>query len=316
MPEISVLMSVYNGKEFINEAIDSILNQTYSDFELRLFDLKTNIGVGSALKYGLTKVQGRYLAKADADDINHLQRFKKQKKVLDDNREIALVKTLIDYFPHDEITGLSPRYLSMKNIKEKQLNSIITSEQIKKTLYWWCCIPHNSYMARAEIIKQVGYEEVRMGEDYKLFYGLNRLGYKMTTIEEKLVKFRVRNTSITGSEQDQGDYVNTIYNMKKEEIDKLFKNKKDIYIWGTGNLGQKLFNLLQKEGFEIKGFIDRYKERQGIVLCEKSVYSPEYLNECKNSVKVIIAAQPAREEIANYLDGLGFVDREDYFVFA
>lgn len=102
IPEISVLMSVYNGEKYIQEAIDSILNQTYSDFELiiindgstdqtreiiesyqderiKLFNFKKNKGVGAVLKFGLTQVNGRYIAKADADDINHPERLLKQK---------------------------------------------------------------------------------------------------------------------------------------------------------------------------------------------------------------------------------------------
>ena len=121
MPEISVLMSVYNGEKYIQEAINSILNQTYQNFELIivndgsvdktreiieaykeprivLFNLEENRGVGSALQFGLQKTQGKYIAKADADDIFHPTRLEKQKKFLDDNPDIALVEALLSTF--------------------------------------------------------------------------------------------------------------------------------------------------------------------------------------------------------------------------
>ena len=83
MPEITALMSVYNGEEFVAETIESVLTQTYSNFEfiivndgstdstrkslkalvtkgIRLFNLTRNQGVGPALQFGLSKVQGVY----------------------------------------------------------------------------------------------------------------------------------------------------------------------------------------------------------------------------------------------------------------
>ena len=102
MPEITALMSVYNGEEFIAETIESILNQTYPDFEfvivndgstdrtkeiiesfkddrIKLFNLDGNRGVGPALNYGLSKVKNKYVVKVDADDISVPTRFEEQK---------------------------------------------------------------------------------------------------------------------------------------------------------------------------------------------------------------------------------------------
>lgn len=338
MPKISVLMSVYNGEEFIAESIQSILNQTFKDFELiivddgstdntvdiiksfddpriKLFTLKENVGVGAALNYGLRKVTGKYIAKVDSDDINHPTRLLKQKEYLDKHKDIDLVKTLIEYFPHNEKVAQSVRYKNMKNIKEKQLNQIVSPEEINKKLYWWCCIPHNSIMARAEVIKRVGYSNVRLGEDYELFYKLNKLGYKMDTIKEILVKFRVRDTSITGSMEYQQEYINLIYNMKKSELESFLEESQKIYIWGTGNLGKYVFNELSQRGYKIEGFIDGIPEKQGKILYDKKVYSPGILR-VKQKNKVIVCAQPAREKIVSYLEKLGYEGIKNYFVYA
>ncbi|OCL27616.1 hypothetical protein U472_03430 [Orenia metallireducens] len=339
MPEISVLMSVYNGEEFIEESIKSVLNQTFSDFEfiiiddcstdntveiiqsfidnrIKLYTLDKNVGVGAALKFGLAKTSGIYIAKADSDDINHPTRFIKQKNFLDNHLDIDMVKTLIEYFPHDEEVKNTARYLSMKNIKEEQLNQVKTPEQISKMLYWWCCIPHNSIMVRSSVIKKIGYGDIRLGEDYKLFYELNKLGHKIDTIEEKLVKFRVRASSITATMAHQKEYIDLIYHMKKNELDKFLKNSDSLYIWGTGNLGKLVFEKLKEKGYEVSGFIDGIPEKQGNILYDMRIFSPDILKESNKNIKVIVCAQPARLKIANFLENLKYKDLKDFFVYA
>lgn len=341
MPEISVLMSVYNGKEFIRESVESILNQTYSDFEfiivddgstdntveiiksyndsrIKLYVLEENVGVGAALQYGLTKVSEKYLAKADADDIYLPTRFEKQKKFLDKNTDIDLVKTLIEYFPDNEDVKKSSRYIYMKNTKEKQLNIIRSSEQIKKRLYWWCCIPHTSIMAKAKAVKKICYQNLKLGEDYNLFYKMNKKGYKMATLKENLVKVRVRDSSITGIKSHQKSYVHMIFDMKRAEWEKLIKkDDRGLFIWGTGNLGRYVYNLLQMNNYKIDGFIDGLTKNQGLMLYEKMVNSPDYfLKQDSEKNKVIVCSQPAREEIVSVLEENHYEDLKDFIVFA
>lgn len=339
MSAVSVLMSSFNSADFIHDSIDSILNQTYSDFELiivddastdstlniingyndpriKLYPLKKNVGVGAALSFGLDKVQGKYVAKADSDDINMPERFEKQLAFLTANPEVALCKTLIEYFPHNKEVEASPRYGSMKKIKEKQLNRIVTPEQIRKALYWWCCVPHNSILVRKETICAVGYRKFRLGEDYYLFYDLNKIGYKMSTVEEVLVSFRVRSNSITGSGKYIEAYITTLFNMKKDELDRYLNNKGYLYIWGTGNLGKNIYQLLKKKNHEVAGFIDTNEKLWGESIMGLTVMSPAQWLSLSEEKKVIVAAQPVREKVVSFLEENGFVDQKNFFVFA
>ncbi len=339
MPELSVLMSTYNSKKYVKDSIESVLNQTYSDFEfiivndgstdntekvirtyqdsrIKLYNLNENIGVGSALKYGLEQVTGKYVIKMDSDDISYSTRFEKQKIFLDNHPEIALVKCLVEYFPHDLKTEQSPRYRYMKSAKEKCLNDITTPEQISKTLYWWSCIPHDAIAVRTGIIKEIGYREVRMGEDYSLFYNINKRGYKMDTVNEVLLKIRVIDTSICGAEQDQAEFTRILFEIKRDELINFIKDK-SVYIWGTGGLGENLVAVLENNGYNVAGFIDRDEKKHGTSIFGKPIFSPSYIRESNGAVtKIIIAAQPARYEIAHYLDQIGYQDTVDYFVFA
>ena len=92
IPKVTVLMSVYNGEKYIRDAVDSILNQTFQDFEFLIIDdastdntnkilyayndkriqrikNKKNIGLTKSLNIGLMAANGNYIARIDADDI-------------------------------------------------------------------------------------------------------------------------------------------------------------------------------------------------------------------------------------------------------
>ncbi|PSO83704.1 MAG: hypothetical protein BRC41_11810, partial [Cyanobacteria bacterium QH_9_48_43] len=101
--KISVVMPVYNGANYIREAVESILNQTFTDFEfividdcstdrsweiltkyanqdqrVKLFKNEENLGVTKSLNKGLKLAQGDYIARQDADDVSLPERFEKQ----------------------------------------------------------------------------------------------------------------------------------------------------------------------------------------------------------------------------------------------
>lgn len=301
MPEISVLMSVYNGEEFITSSIESILKQTYEDFELiivndgstdhtleilqnykdtriKLFSFKKNQGVGAALKFGLSKAKGRYLAKADSDDINHSERLAKQKAFLDANTDIALVKAFIEYFPHNEEVATSQRYHYYKSVMEKEKNSIVSPDQIHEKLYWYCCVPHTTIMSRIEPIKEIGYADMRIWEDYNLFYQMNKKGYRMGTVEEVLVKMRLSTSSVT-ARTDSFDFAKVMFNIKKEEIISLFSINTSVYIWGSGSMGSNIAQIFLENGLSFNGFIDSNPIKQGTSFKEKTIYSPVFLND-------------------------------------
>lgn len=116
MPSVSVLLAVYNDERFLAEAIESILTQTYTDFELividdgsvdgtaeiireyagrderiRFFQLAENRGQSAALNRGLAEARGDYVAKMDSDDISLPRRLEIQVDFLQSNPEIGVV---------------------------------------------------------------------------------------------------------------------------------------------------------------------------------------------------------------------------------
>jgi glycosyltransferase involved in cell wall biosynthesis len=114
-PKISVVMSVYNGDGYIRPAIESILNQTFKDFEFIIIDdgstdstndiiscyddrriiliEQENRGLSPSLNTGIRIASGEYIARMDADDISHIERFEKQIQFMDSNPEYVMVGT-------------------------------------------------------------------------------------------------------------------------------------------------------------------------------------------------------------------------------
>lgn len=126
IPRVSVLLSVYNGELFLREAIESILNQAFTDFEFIIIDdsssdnsreiiesykderivLLVNVsnqGLASSLNTGIIKAQGEYIARMDADDISLRERLEKQVAFMDKHREIGLCGSWIKYFGEENL---------------------------------------------------------------------------------------------------------------------------------------------------------------------------------------------------------------------
>lgn len=215
-PKISVLMPVYNAEKFLNESIDSILNQTYKDFEfliindastdnskeiilsykdprIRYFENKKNLGVAKTLNRGLRLAKGKYVARMDADDIASLQRLQLQHEIL--NQQENKLAVVASYY--DIIDENGNHLYAQKNAS--------TPEEIYYTLYFNNCLGHPTVMINKKIIKAFnGYNEQQEAEDYDLWLRLASR-YKFRKIKKSLLKLRIHPKSRIGS---FGNYIN------------------------------------------------------------------------------------------------------------
>ena len=118
-PLVSVVMSGYNGEKYIKETIDSILNQTYTNFEFIIWDdgstdgsraiiesfkddriryfYHENTGLGMALRLACKQAKGKYIARMDADDISLPERFEREVRYLESHPECVLVSSAVEY---------------------------------------------------------------------------------------------------------------------------------------------------------------------------------------------------------------------------
>lgn len=233
MPKISVIMGVYNTtkKEILKKSINSILNQTYKDFEFIICDdgstdntLKViqeicknedrviiiknekNRGLAYTLNKCLGIANGEYIARMDADDESMPTRFEKQVEILEKNSDIDVVNCNINVFDDEGIYG------------ERIYNENIT----KKDFLLSNPIVHPAVMIRKKAYELVkNYRDIDItyrNEDYDLFMRMQIKNIKMYTIQEKLFNFREDKNSY---ERRKYRYRINEYKIKVENFKKL-----------------------------------------------------------------------------------------------
>lgn len=199
-PTVSVLMPVYNtDPTHLRAAIESILNQTYTDFELIILndspdnrelekivksyddprilyaDNEMNLGIANSRNKLIDMARGKYLAIMDHDDVSYPNRFEKQVKYLNENPFVGVVSSNVEYFPKYRVTKF-PRF----NI------------DIKRCLMIENVVPHTAMMIRKSILDDTGirYEnQYTPAEDYMLVVRLaeHTMFY---VFRDPLVKYR------------------------------------------------------------------------------------------------------------------------------
>lgn len=216
-PKISVLMSVHNGEVYLEEAIKSILDQTYADFEfilindastdstkdiirsfedqrIILIDNETNLGLTPSLNKGLLEARGEYIARMDADDVSHLDRLEKQFAFMELNKDVWVVGSNINIINDKGDVTQSNVYPE-------------TYDQILGTIFFKNSIVHSSaFFRREKIIEIGGYnKEYRKSQDYELWLQVIVNGGKLHNLQEILVDYRVHAESITQSSETSSE---------------------------------------------------------------------------------------------------------------
>ena len=207
MPKVTVIIPAYNAEKYICEAIDSVLGQTFRDFELivlndcsrdgtedlilgyddpRLVYVKNqqNMGVAATLNRGLALAKGEYVARMDADDISLPQRLEKQVQYLDAHPEVAVLGTDVETF--DENGPLHTGW------------SATDPKQMKVDLLFSCGLAHPSVMMCRNVVTELGgYDSAFEGlEDYHLWFRVSQ-EHGVTTLPDLLFRYRVHSAQVT-----------------------------------------------------------------------------------------------------------------------
>jgi len=203
MPRISVIMGVYNGELYLKSAIDSILKQTFEDFELIICDdgssdqsieiikkymlqdkrikliINTeNLGLAASLNKCLWEAQGEFIARMDSDDISVPNRFQKQISYLDHHKEISILGGGAKLFDENGVYGSKNNIVEYNNINVFKNNYFI----------------HPTVIIRKDALLDVkGYtvaEFTYRTEDYDLWCKLCEKGYQGRNLNDYLLYYR------------------------------------------------------------------------------------------------------------------------------
>jgi glycosyltransferase involved in cell wall biosynthesis len=210
-PLVSVIMPVYNAEKFLKQAIDSILEQTYTNFELIAINdgssdgsekilneyakqdkrLKVisqkNQGIVGTLNRGIGEAKGEYIARMDGDDVSFPRRFEQQVAVLLEQKNIVLVAGGF------EIIDEENEFLYREVIPAH-------NRDLKRSMLLRNPIAHGSVMFRKSAIDTVGGYSNSFGptEDFELWSRLSLVG-DFVALENTIFRWRVNSTGITSN---------------------------------------------------------------------------------------------------------------------
>lgn len=202
---VSVVLPVYNAVEFIGESIQSILDQTYSNFELIIIDdgstdgsdllckkyatldqrvrylSQSNMGIVTALNIGIDNAKGQLLCRMDADDISLSDRIEKQVLEFVRRKNLVLLGSQVLFTDFHRVSTLSNYPLNDKDCRERMVLGP--------------CFAHPSVMIRMSIVNKYNIrytDEYLYAEDYYMWVVLSSYG-EVSNLNEVLLKYRVHN---------------------------------------------------------------------------------------------------------------------------
>ena len=261
---ISVIMAVYNAENCVRSAVDSILNQTYEDFEfiiindcstdntldilksysdkrIKIINNERNLGQTKSLNIGIREAKGEYMARMDADDFAFPAKLERQLNYITKHPEYVAV-------------GTSAHKVYARSGKREMFRGATAPSEVLMRLVYATPLLHVSVMMHKDTILQVGGYDERflICADYVLWSNLIRKGYKITSLPDVLMRFKVNEESYSMKNKERTIFeycqslmenINYLTNLKASYLDvrKLFS----MFIVDTGELTDEEFEESQ-----------------------------------------------------------------------
>lgn len=212
-PKVTVLMPVYNGEKYLREAIDSVMNQTFTDFELlilndgstddsleimkayddpriRLIQNDDNLGLVATRNKGLSNARGEHIALLDCDDIAYPERLAKQVDFLDRHPEFGMIGSWIEVIDQkSRPTGEVVKHTACP-------------EEISPLLLFHNYFAQSSLMIRKSALPDEHYRLYPVAEDYDLWVRMAKKSMAWN-LPKFLVKYRVHSFSTTSENTEE-----------------------------------------------------------------------------------------------------------------
>ena len=227
----TVLMSVFNGEQYLKEAIDSVLNQTYTDFDLliindgstdnslaivqsykdpriKLINNNQNLGLINSLNKGINLIHSDYIIRMDSDDICLPNRIEVQVNFMD---------------AHPEVGASGSHYFQLKEDKYFEIDLPMSSEAIKAFLVFNCPLAHPTAIIRKQVLDtyHIKYETGYLySEDYHFWLQLSKVS-QLKNLKESLIYYRMHSNQITGNPIKAKERLNTVTKIRSVSLKEL-----------------------------------------------------------------------------------------------
>ena len=335
MPAVSVLLPCYNATTTLEQALESLASQTFTDFEVVAIDdgstdstaeilqrwsredTRFNIysqphgGIITALNLGLHKSNANYIARMDADDLCHPERLERQVDYLEAHPEVSLVGCRVAGYPPDSLRRGFNIYIDWQN-------ALVSDADIRREIFIESPLAHPSVTFRKNWVERAGgYQEHGWPEDYDLWLRLYLLGAQFAKVPEVLVYWRDKGERLTRTDRRY-----SLENFLRAKAHYLARGpligREAVIIWGAGMVGRRLSKHLERQGIPLSAFIDIAPGKIGGSLRRLPILSPAQLPGLWQRLDqpvllAAVAARGARALIRVHLSDLSLVEGQDWW---
>jgi glycosyltransferase involved in cell wall biosynthesis len=330
IPRVSILLPVFNAEATLSECLDSLLSQTFGDFEIIAVDDGSTDGTAdlllnyqhrdkrikviriehseivTALQTAAKQASAPCLARMDADDISLPRRLEKQVALLDRRPDIALAGCLVGEVPGFPLGGGYLQYFAW-------INALIEPEQIAGNLYVESPLAHPTVMfRRGPYLAVGGYQDHGWPEDYDLWLRMHLAGYKFAKVPEELVLWRDHDAR--SSRRNHRYDVDAFFRAKAHYLAQgPLKDVGEVVICGAGKTARRHAAHLARYSIRVAAYVDVDPGKIGRLIAGVPVVSPDCLAAFGGRIILsFVAKWGAREKTRDRLNAMGKVEGRDY----
>ena len=327
-PEVSVILPYFNAELTLQRAICSILEQSFTHFELLLInnnstDKSADIarqaaqndsrivlldekipGVANAMNCGLKNARGRFISRMDADDVAHPEKLQKQYNYLENNSIIDFLGSEVEYVPHIAENKGFRRFVDW-------VNSFHTPEEVALKQFIEIPVVNPTIFFRRQLFEKYGgCHDGNFPEDYEMQLRYLSHGAKMAKLPEKLLEWHDYSTRLTRTDErysSEAFFQTKAFYFKQwsEQHNPFHPN---IWIWGAGRKTRQRSTFLQEHGLNIEGYID-IKKTKPDTLFYKELPQPG-----QQFIVSMVTNAGAGEKIREFLIQRNYAEGKDFIL--
>ncbi|MBD0823096.1 glycosyltransferase family 2 protein [Aestuariibaculum marinum] len=331
-PLISILTPFKNTEQYLTNCIESIINQSYTNWELLIVDdnstdgsyslvrsfaekdsriklfKNTGSGIIDALRLGFNESSGDYITRMDSDDLMPQNKLEVLLNNLLEHGKQHVATGLVNYFSKDGISDGYSKY-------ETWLNGLTKTGDNYSEIYKECVIPSPCWMIhREDFINCDGFNPNRYPEDYDLTFRFYKHSYKIIPCNKLLHYWRDYQTRTSRTHDNYAE--NTFLDIKMHyflELD--YDKNRTLVVWGAGWKGKTIAKTLLKKNIPFE-WICNNPQKIGKHIYDQEMKPFRHLEHIKQPQSIITVANPkAQIKIKTYFENQQMYPMSDYFFF-
>lgn len=329
-PQVSILLPVWNAAPTLPACLRSVLRSDFPDWECLILDdgstdasrevAQTFVardgrfrllafphrGLVQTLNAGIEAARGTFLARLDADDVQHRHRLTRQLEALAAEPLAGVVGCHVRIFPRATLQPGRRAY-------EAWLNAFHSSEALLRERFIECPLAHPTLMFRGEVLRALRYRDMGWPEDYDLLLRTVEAGHSLTVVPERLLSWRDLPTRLSRT--------HAAYRLERFMACRSaflasgpLRDRPRYVLWGHGPTGRALRRGLAAHGKEAQVILEVHPRRIGQVIGGARVLGLEAIPDLADlPILVGVSGLAARALIRAHLQAVGRVEGGDTY---